>query len=72
LTVVDINFKSPELTTDTTYDIRTLKVIQNEQLPRFLAGHNAIVLRRDVKFNELTTQEKSFCEQRLGKKLCAA
>ncbi|MBW4667370.1 MAG: metallophosphoesterase [Cyanomargarita calcarea GSE-NOS-MK-12-04C] len=72
LTVVDINFKSPELTTYTTYDIRTLKVIKNEQLPRFLAGHNGIVLRRDVEFNELTTQEKSFCEQRLGKKLCGA
>jgi Icc-related predicted phosphoesterase len=72
LTVIDINFKSPELTTYTTYDIQTLKVIQNEQLPRFLAGHNGIVLRRDVKFNELTTQEKSFCEQRLGKKLCDA
>ncbi|GAB1541873.1 metallophosphoesterase [Scytonema sp. NUACC21] len=72
LTVLDINFNSPELTTYTTYDIQTLKVIQYEQLPRFLAGHNGIVLRRDVEWNELTSQEKSFCINRLGTNLCGA
>ncbi|MBF2063237.1 MAG: metallophosphoesterase [Calothrix sp. C42_A2020_038] len=71
LTVMDINFKSPELTTYTTYDIRTLKVIKNEQLPRFLAGHNGIILRRDVEYKNLTAEEVSFCEKRLGKKFCA-
>ncbi|MBE9216336.1 metallophosphoesterase [Plectonema cf. radiosum LEGE 06105] len=71
LTVVDIKFDSPELTTYTTYDIRTLKVIENKQLPRFLAGHNGILLRRDVEHKDLTAEEKSFCEQRLDKKLCA-
>lgn len=70
LTVVDIKFDSPQLTTYTTYDIRTLKVIENEQLPRFLAGHNGILLRRDVEHKDLTAEEKSFCEQRLGKKMC--
>lgn len=70
LTIIDINFNSPELTTYTTYDIRTLQQIKNEQLPRFIAGHNGILLRRDVEFNQLTAQEKSFCENRLGKKLC--
>jgi Icc-related predicted phosphoesterase len=72
LTVVDINFDSPELTTYTTYDIQSLKVIQQEQLPRFLAGHNGIVLRRDVEWNELTQQEQSFCINRLGAQRCSA
>ncbi|MGF1673750.1 MAG: metallophosphoesterase, partial [Rivularia sp. (in: cyanobacteria)] len=71
LTVVDIKFDSPQLTTYTTYDIRTLKVIENKQLPRFLAGHNGILLRRDVEHQDLTAEEKSFCEQRLGEKMCA-
>jgi 3',5'-cyclic AMP phosphodiesterase CpdA len=72
LTVLDINFNTPELTTYTTYDIQTLKVVDIQQLPRFLAGHNGIVLRRDVEWNELTAQEKSFCTNRLGDKLCGA
>jgi hypothetical protein len=72
LTVLDINFNSPELTTYTTYDIQTLKVVQYEQVPRFLAGHNGVVLRRDVEWNELTAKEKSFCINRLGNKLCGA
>jgi hypothetical protein len=72
LTVLDINFNSPELTTYTTYDIQTLKVVQYEQVPRFLAGHNGVVLRRDVEWNELTAPEKSFCINRLGNKLCGA
>jgi 3',5'-cyclic AMP phosphodiesterase CpdA len=70
LTILDINYNSPELTTYTTYDIQTLKLIKYEQLPRFLTGHNGIVLRRDVEFNELTAQEKSACNSRLGSKLC--
>jgi hypothetical protein len=72
LTVLDINFNSPELTTYTTYDIQTLKVIQYEQLPRFLNGHNGIVLRRDVEWNELTSEEKSSCINRLGTNLCSS
>lgn len=71
LTVIDINFDSPELTTYTTYDIHTLELIEYEQLPRFLAGHNGIVLRRDVEWEALTAQEKSFCRQRLGDELCS-
>ncbi|MEC4818641.1 MAG: metallophosphoesterase [Scytonema sp. PMC 1069.18] len=72
LTVIDINFNSPELTTYTTYDIQTLKVIQYEQLPRFLAGHNGMVLRRDVEWDELTEQEKTFCINRLGAQGCGS
>jgi hypothetical protein len=70
VTVVDIAFDNPELTTYTTYDIQTLGTIEYDELPRFLAGHNGIVLRRDVSYDDLAPDEKSFCEQRLGKALC--
>jgi Icc-related predicted phosphoesterase len=70
ITVIDINFDSPNLTNYTTYDIQTLKLIKNQELPRFLAGHNGIVLRQDVEWEELDTKEKAFCVQRLGSKLC--
>lgn len=70
LTVVDMDFEDPELTTYTTYDMQTLATTDYEDLPRFLAGHNGIVLRRDVAYDELSTDEKSVCEQRLGKALC--
>jgi hypothetical protein len=70
LTVVDIDFAAPELTTYTTYDIQTLDTIEFEELPRFIAGHNGIVLRRDVSYGDLAPDEKSFCEQRLGAALC--
>jgi predicted phosphodiesterase len=71
LTVLDINFDSPELTTYTTYDIQALKLIENQQLPRFLTGHNGIVLRRDVEWKSLKASEKALCKQRLGSNLCS-
>ena len=70
ITVLDIDFDSPEKTTYATYDIQTLDLIEYEQLPRFLAGHNGMVMRRDIEWEELTASEKAFCEQRLGKALC--
>ncbi len=70
LTVLDIDFANPELTRYTTYDIQTLELIENQTLPRFLTGHNGIVLRRDVKPGDLTPEEKGLCEARLGKDLC--
>jgi hypothetical protein len=70
ITVVDINFDSPELTTYTTYDIKTLKLIEFNQLPRFLTGHNGIVLRRDVEYEDLKAEEKAACVEKLGEKLC--
>jgi 3',5'-cyclic AMP phosphodiesterase CpdA len=71
LTVIDIAFASPELTTYTTYDMQTLQLIEYEQLPRFIAGHNGILLRRDVAWEELTPDEKAFCEQRLDRAKCS-
>jgi Icc-related predicted phosphoesterase len=70
LTVIDIDFNDPELTTYTTYDMQTLRTIAYDELPRFLVGHNGLVLRRDIGYDELAPDEKSFCEQRLGKALC--
>lgn len=70
LTVIDINFDSPELTTYTTYNMQTLALIEYQQLPRFLAGHNGIVLRRDVEWDDLDASEQTFCQQKIGDDLC--
>lgn len=71
ITVLDVNFDTPELTRYTTYDIQTLTTIDYEQLPRLLAGHNGVVLRRDVAPEELSSSEIAFCEARLGTALCS-
>jgi len=70
LTVVDVDFESEDLTTYTTYDMQTLQLIENEELPRFLLGHNGMVLRRDVEPKDLEPAEVAQCEQRLGAALC--
>ncbi|GAB4378242.1 MAG: metallophosphoesterase [Elainellaceae cyanobacterium] len=70
LTVIDVKFSSPELTTYTTYDMRSLEVIELQELPRFLVAHNGIILRRDVQGDALNASEKAFCEQRLGATGC--
>ncbi len=72
ITVVDIDFNSADLTTYTTYDMATLKIINHQELPRLLAGHNGMLLRRDVTYESLRPEEKTFCQQRLGKDLCSA
>ena len=72
LTVIDINFASPELTTYTTYDMVTMELIELEQLPRFITGHNGMVLRRDLEMNDLTPSERALCESRLSVDLCHA
>ena len=48
-----------ELTRYTTYDIQTMDLIEYGELPRFLTGHNGIVLRRDVEMADLSADEKS-------------
>lgn len=72
LTLVDVDFDSPDLTTYTTYNMETMELIEMEQLPRFLIGHNGLVLRRDVEWESLETSEKALCEQRLGVDQCSA
>ncbi|MFZ9738276.1 MAG: metallophosphoesterase family protein [Prochlorotrichaceae cyanobacterium] len=70
ITVVDINFDQPELTTYTTYNLETLELIEPETLPRFLTGHNGLILRRDLDWNDLDTAEQAICEGRLGSEKC--
>jgi len=70
MTVVDVDFDTPELTRYTTYDIQTIDLIEYGELPRFLTGHNGMVLRRDVEPEELSADEKAFCEAKLGVALC--
>ena len=72
LTLIDINFASPDLTTYTTYDMATMELIELEQLPRFITGHNGMVLRRDIEMNDLTPSERALCERRLSVDLCRA
>lgn len=72
LTVMDINFETPELTTYTTYNMQQLSLVPLEELPRFLVAHNGLILRRDVDWSELTSSEKAQCEQRLDATKCAA
>jgi len=72
LTILDIDFNSPEVTTYTTYDMRTMKPLEYSQFPKFLTSHNGIILRRDVEWAKLTETEKATCLQRLGEKLCQA
>lgn len=70
LTVIDVDFETPELTRYTTYDIQTMNLIEAGDLPRFLTGHNGMVLRRDVELEDLSAEEKAFCEAKLGTALC--
>lgn len=72
LTIVDVSFNAPELTTYTTYDMQTLEPIDPDQLPRFLTGHNGMVLRQDVEMADLTADERVLCEQRIGQEPCRA
>ncbi|ELR99187.1 metallophosphoesterase [Gloeocapsa sp. PCC 73106] len=48
ITLIDINFNSSELTTYTTYNMNTLELIENSQLPPFLDSHNGRIWRRDI------------------------
>jgi 3',5'-cyclic AMP phosphodiesterase CpdA len=69
-TVLDINFKSPELTTYTTYDMRTQAVIDPMKLPRTIVGVNGMVLRRDMNWKDLTKAELNRCTDRLSASQC--
>ncbi|WP_416676434.1 metallophosphoesterase family protein [Egbenema bharatensis] len=72
ITVMDIALDTSASTTYTTYDMQTLEPIRTDELPRFLTGHNGVVLRRDVEPEELTASERSECENRLNATLCRA
>jgi hypothetical protein len=67
---MDFNLGQPEQVQYTTYNMANLAVIATPSLPRFLLGHNGIVLRRDVEGTDLTEAEKAECESRLEQALC--
>lgn len=58
LTVVDVSLNSAR-TVYTTYNMQTLTVVNQQQLPRLLAAPNGLVLRRDVQWADLTPAERS-------------
>ena len=58
LTVVDISLEAQE-TIYTTYDMRTMELVDMQQLPRLIASPTGLVLRRDVNEDELTAEERS-------------
>ncbi|NMF84085.1 metallophosphoesterase [Nodosilinea sp. P-1105] len=68
LTIVDIDFADPDLTTYTTYNIQTLETVDDEALPRSLRGHNGTVFRRDVA--EPTGQGQPLCSRAAGNGVC--
>ncbi|GAB4213434.1 MAG: metallophosphoesterase [Synechococcales cyanobacterium] len=68
LTVIDIELTDPPITRYHTYEIPSLKEITNDQLPRFLLGHNGLIRRRDIP--ALTPDELTRCQQALGADRC--
>lgn len=62
LTVVDVNLGSAT-TTYTTYEMKTLQVIDQQTLPRLIAGPTSTVLRRDLEWQNLTPAEQSLSSQ---------
>lgn len=66
LTLIDVDFDAPEVTYYTTYHMRDLSVIDQAELPRFITGHNGLVLRRDVNWDNLTPEEIATCQARIG------
>ncbi len=70
ITVIDINFDDPNLTTYTTYNMKNFEIINHEKLPRLLMGHNGMILRRDIDVQELTKKEKKACIDKFSVSAC--
>lgn len=58
LTIVDVGLNAGT-TTYTTYNMRTLKVVNQQELPRVIAGPTGMVVRRDVALSDLTPAEQA-------------
>ena len=70
-TVTLINIEPiAQTTVYTTYDIKTLEIIEASDLPRFIISKNGLILRNDISATNLTTAEKQSCLQKLAAKLC--
>jgi Icc-related predicted phosphoesterase len=57
LTLVDISF-NPVATIYTTYDMKTLKIIDPRTLPKLIIGVNGTTFRRDISLKEISPEEK--------------
>lgn len=69
LTVVDINLATTT-TTHTTFEMPALRVVNWQELPRTIVSRNGIVLRRDIQWSQLSTQEQQACLTRLSPAHC--
>jgi hypothetical protein len=58
LTLIDISLAQAD-TTYTTYDMATLEVVNQQQLPKLIATATAKVLRRDVEWDSLSPAEQA-------------
>lgn len=58
LTVIDIDLEAGD-TTYTTYDMKTMGLVDIKTLPRLIPGPNGTILRRDLEESDLTPEEKS-------------
>ncbi len=58
MTILDINPTTAAIDY-TTYDMRTMELIDQQNLPRLIVGHNGWVLRRDIEKTDLTPQEQA-------------
>jgi hypothetical protein len=71
LTIADVFFDSANaISRYTTYDLKTLEIISEENLPRSLVGHNGMVIRQDLELSDLTPEELAQCELKLATELC--
>lgn len=68
ITVLDIDFEANQ-TFYTTYNMLTMELIDQGELPRYIAGVNGLVLRRDVEFEDLSAEEVATCRGKIGE-LC--
>jgi hypothetical protein len=68
ITVLDIDFEANQ-TFYTTYNMWTMELIDQGELPRYIAGVNGLVLRRDVEFEDLSAEEIATCRGKIGE-LC--
>ncbi|MBD1909671.1 metallophosphoesterase [Leptolyngbya sp. FACHB-16] len=69
LTLVDVNWASQD-TTYTTFELPSLRQIDQAMLPRVIPSHNGSVIRRDLDWEQLTTTEQASCRVHLPSSLC--
>lgn len=58
LTIVDVNLAAAN-TTYTTYDMKTMELVNQKQLPKLIASPTEKVLRRDLEWADLTSEERA-------------